>query len=98
MRVIAINRLRDFWEAGHPDSELPLRTWYKWAESAEWENHNQLKSDFPKADYVGNMRYVFNIKGNQYRLITLIDFERHGVLIRWIGTHAEYDKIDVTKI
>lgn len=98
MRVIAKKRLIDYWSAGNANAELPLRSWYKWVESARWENHNQLKEDFPSADYIGNNRYVFNISGNKYRLIVLIDFKRHGVLIRWIGTHAEYDKVNAAEI
>ena len=66
--------------------------WIDTIESVTISNHNELKILYPKADYVGNERYVFDLKGNDYRMIILTVFVEQTMLIRWIGTHAEYDK------
>ena len=97
MRVIAKKILREFWEK-HNDCEQQLKAWFQEASKAEWTTHNEIKSDYPSASIVGNDRIVFNIKGNAYRLIVKINFDYQMVLIRFIGTHAEYDKINVKTI
>jgi len=78
----------------HVVTRNALQQWVETVEQAEWNNHADLKSTFPSADYVGNLRYVFNIKGNGYRLVALVVFISGTLVIRFIGTHAEYDKID----
>jgi len=88
--------LRDFWEK-HPDSEQPLKAWFYETKKAKWKNPAEVRKLFGSADFVGD-RTVFNIGGNKYRLVVLIDYERHGILIRFIGTHKQYDKIDVNLI
>lgn len=97
MRVIAKKILRDFW-AKYPDSEQQLKSWYKEAEDATWKNPNQIKREYPFASVLEDNRIVFNIKGNKYRLIVRINYNYQMVWIRFIGTHAQYDKIDATKI
>ena len=97
MRVIAKKILRDFWTR-HTDCEQQLKSWYKEAEHASWKNMNQIKKDYPSASILADNRVVFNIKGNNYRLIVRINFYYQMVWIRFIGTHAQYDKIDATKI
>lgn len=97
MRVIAISTLRDFWTK-HPDSEQALREWYVKTERAEWKSLNDIRNDFNSADYVKNQRYIFNIKGNDYRLVAAVKFTPKLVYIRFIGTHNEYDKIDAATI
>lgn len=97
MRIISITKLRDFWER-HPDAEQPLKEWYVKTERASWKNLNDMRNVFNSVDYVGNQHYVFNIKGNNYRLIVAIKFTPALVYIRFVGTHEEYDKIDVTNI
>lgn len=92
MRVIAKRALREFWKI-HQDVEVALKVWFKQVEKSDWKNLNELKLQFSKTDYVGNDRYVFNIKGNHYRLLAKIDFEFQVVYIRFIGTHKAYDKI-----
>jgi len=77
----------------HTDSINPLNKWIETVEENEFANHNELKALFPSADYVGNNRYVFNIKGNRYRLVVLVIFINGRMQIRFCGTHAEYDKI-----
>lgn len=79
----------------HSDASNVINKWVSDVSLAEWKNHNELKESYPSADYVGNNRYVFNIKGNHYRLVVLVVFFAGTVNIRFAGTHAEYDKIDV---
>lgn len=97
MRVIAISALRVFWEK-HPDSEQALKEWYIKTGRAHWKSLTDIRKDFNTADYVGEQRYVFNIKGNKYRLIAAIKFQPALVYIRFVGTHSEYDKIDASTI
>ena len=78
--------------------ELPWNRWYNITENAEWKDLNDIKIDFPSVDYVGNQHYVFNIRGNNYRLVVVIKFMMGYVFVRFIGTHKEYDKIDCSKI
>ena len=78
----------------HANVRSALQHWIDIVEKAEWESFNELKMDFPSVDYVGNGRYVFNIKGNDHRLIVIILFAERYLNVRYIGTHAEYDKID----
>jgi mRNA interferase HigB len=92
MRVVTFKRIKEFSEK-HPDSENPLQFWYYIVSSKEWDSLNDIRKDFNTVDYVGNHRFVFNIKGNAYRLIAIISFNAKKVYIRFIGTHAEYDKI-----
>lgn len=99
MRVISFRKLKEFFETpGNEDSEISLRTWIDKVEHAEWSSHSDLKRDFPSADYVGNDRYVFNIKGNNYRLVVVVVFKPKWVLVRWVGRHKDYDKIDCATI
>ncbi|WP_449374881.1 type II toxin-antitoxin system HigB family toxin [Brumimicrobium glaciale] len=99
MRIIAFRRLREFFEEQkYADSEISLRAWYQVAKTADWENSNDLKKQFKNASIVGNTRVVFNIKGNDYRLVVAIDYEFQVIFIRFVGTHKEYDKIDAKTI
>lgn len=97
MRVIAKKILREFWNK-HANCEQQLKAWYKEAEKAEWTNIADLKRDYPSASILQDNRVVFNIKGNKYRLIVKINFHYCMMWIRFIGTHAQYDKIDASKI
>lgn len=97
MRVIAKKVLRDFWEK-HADCEQQLKSWYREAEQSTWRNANEIKNEYPTASILGDTRVIFNIKGNNYRLIVKINFQYQMMWIRFIGTHKEYDKIDATKI
>lgn len=92
MRIISYKRIKEFSER-HADTETYLNFWYHTVTAKEWKNLSELKQDFNSVDYVGNHRYVFNIKGNNYRLITIIAFNAQKVYIRYIGTNSEYDKI-----
>lgn len=97
MRVIAISTLKDFWTI-HPDAEQPLKEWYVKVCRASWSSLNDMRADFNSVDYVGNQRYVYNIKGNHYRLVVAVKFTPQLVYIRFVGTHDEYDRIDVSTI
>jgi mRNA interferase HigB len=97
LRVIAKKTLRDFWEK-HKDCEQQLMAWYQEAEKANWQNPNEIKKEYPSASIIGNNRVVFNIKGNNYRLIVKLNYEYKIVWIRFIGTHAAYDKINANEI
>ena len=90
MHIISKKRLKEFWER-HPNAEASLRTWYKITKKARWTNFVELRQGFPSADLVNNFT-VFNISGNNYRLIALVDYQYQEVYIRYILTHAEYDK------
>jgi mRNA interferase HigB len=97
LRVIAKKVLRDFW-ARHPDCEQQLKAWYQESNQAVWKGPKDIKIDYPSASFLENNRVVFNIKGNHYRLIVRINYHYQMVWIRFIGTHAAYDKIDASKI
>lgn len=96
MRVIAISTLREFWEE-YPDCEQELKIWNAKMRGADYQNVNEVRTDTPSADQVGNNRVVFNICRNKYRLIVLFRYTIQRVYIRFIGTHKEYDKIENIK-
>ncbi len=83
---------------GHRDSQTALERWYQIATHAEWKNLSDIKSDFLATDYVGNQHYVFNIRGNKYRLVVVVKFTIGHIFIRFVGTHSEYDTIDASTI
>ena len=97
MRVIAKKILRDFWIA-HPDSEQQLKAWYQEILKAAWTSPNKIKIEYPSASFLANNRVIFNIKGNHYRLIVKINYDYQMIWIRFIGTHAKYDKINANNI
>jgi len=97
VRVISKKILREFWER-HADSEQQLKSWFQETNKAEWKNPNEIKKEYPSASILNNNRVVFNIKGNNYRLIVRINYEYQMVWIRFIGTHAEYDKLNANEI
>ena len=98
MRIIALKRLRQHWELpGRSDSEQPLKAWYAVVREASWHHFPQVKEQFRSASAVGE-RVVFNVAGNKYRLVTYINYEFHTVYVRFVGTHAEYDDLDVKDV
>jgi len=90
--------LLDKYANRHAGIRNALQYWIDFVEESEWKSPNDLKMDFPSADYVGNGRYIFNIQGNKYRIVTIVVFIEGYLKIRLIGTHAEYDKIDCKTI
>ncbi len=97
MRIIARKALIEFWE-NHANSRQPLQAWYSDVKSANWNTPSDIKSVYGNASFIENNRVVFNIKGNKYRLIVVIQYEHSIVYIRFIGTHKEYDNIDAATI
>jgi mRNA interferase HigB len=90
-RILSQKTLREFWEK-HPASEQHLKTWYDTARKSDWRTPHDIKATYGNASIVGDNRVVFNIKGNDYRLIVKFNFERSWAFILFIGTHSEYDK------
>lgn len=97
MHIVALKYLRLFWEA-HPDAEAPLRAWYAVACRAQWRTPVDIRADYGNASFVGNNRVVFNIKGNDYRLIVLAEYRKGRLFIRFVGTHEEYDRINAAEV
>ena len=97
MKVIAVGTLRRFWTK-HPDAEQPLKAWYDEARHATWKSPKDIKSRYASASFVGHNRVVFNIKGNDYRLIVAMAYRFQASYIKFVGTHAEYDRIDARTI
>lgn len=94
MQIIARQTLKQFWER-HSGSEIPLRTWYAIVQKTTWSGPAEVKRQFGSAvDFVGDNRAIFDIGGNNYRLIVHIAYRYKRVLIKFIGTHKDYDKID----
>lgn len=103
MRIIARRTLREFvarlkGRKEQPAVKAALDAWFAEASRAHWTNSADIKRSYASASIVGSDRVVFNLKGNDYRLVVAVDYEKAIVWIKWIGTHAEYDKIDVRKV
>ena len=98
MRIIAKRTLVQFWESGHGDAEQPLKAWHAMAKAASWSDPSEIKAKFATASFLPNNRVVLNISGNKYRLVVKVEYAIKAVYIRFIGSHAEYDKIDASKI
>lgn len=97
MRIISKKTLVAFYTK-HADAETALQEWYAKTEESQWENFAELRKTFNSADNVGNKRIVFNIKGNDYRLISIVLFRIKMVYIRFIGTHSEYDRLSEEEV
>ncbi len=97
VRIIARRALREFWER-HPDAQQPLRAWYHDAKKADWRSPADIKRVYANASIVGDDRVVFNIKGNQYRMVVAINYPYRMCYIRFIGSHQAYDRIDVMSV
>jgi mRNA interferase HigB len=97
MRIIAFSTLRIFWQL-HPHVETPLRAWYALASRANWRTPADIKAAYGSASFTGNNRVVFNIKSNDYRLVAAVRYDKGLVYIRFVGTHRQYDNIDVETI
>jgi len=91
MRLLAWKALRDYYLDGHPDAELSLKEFYKRVSIARWSNFADLKKDFPSADRAGDY-VVFDINGNKHRLICDVLFDGQAIYVKFIGTHADYDR------
>jgi mRNA interferase HigB len=97
MRILTYKTIREF-TVKVADSKIALEDWFQISKKSKWDNLHKVKNTFNSVDYVGNERYVFNIKGNKFRLVVKMMFKPQIIFIRFIGTHAEYDKIDCRTI
>ena len=97
MRVIARRTLREFWVV-HPSAEQPLKAWFSEATAGSWDSPQSIKDRYRHASFVGDNRVVFNIGGNKYRLVVWINYAYRVVYVRFIGTHLQYDRINVSTI
>lgn len=100
MRIISHKKLKLFYEQPkYTDAKVPLERWYYIASQRQWHNLGDIRQDYGDTDMVGNQRYVFNLHGNRYRLVVVIQFTIGRIYIRFVGTHQQYDKIkDITII
>ena len=100
MRVVATRSLQKFWERpGCADARGPLHSWYVEAVKATWRTHQDIKDQYASASICGNNRVVFNVGGNKYRLV-VVEIQYHAgiVWVKFVGTHAQYDRIDVETV
>lgn len=97
MRIIATSTLRNYWR-NHRLAEQSLKAWIQESENSTWKNAAELKAKYRNASVINSKRVVFNIRGNDYRLIVDIEYRLKIIFIVWIGTHVEYDNIDVDTI
>lgn len=97
MRIISRKALREFWEK-HTDARKALEAWYADTKQANWNNPSDIKDVYRNASFVAHDCIIFNIKGNRYLLVVVVIYKHSIVYIRFVGTHSEYDKIDVTKV
>jgi mRNA interferase HigB len=97
MRIIALKTLRLFWEQ-HPDARQALQAWYRDAKRTTWTTPADIRTAYRNASFVGHNRVVFDIRGNQYRLVVAINYAHDSVYIRFIGSHQDYDHIDAVTI
>jgi mRNA interferase HigB len=97
MQIISIKALKEFWQA-HASAEEPLKAWYHEAKKAHWRSFQDIKNRYRHADVIADNRVVFDIKGNTYRLVVRINYQSGCLFVRFVGTHAEYNKINAETI
>jgi mRNA interferase HigB len=97
MRVIAKRALREFWQS-HPDARGPLEAWHREAMKADWRSPQAIKAQYRNASIVKGKRVAFNIAGNKYRLVVKINYDYGIAYVRFVGTHTEYDGVDVEQV
>jgi mRNA interferase HigB len=98
VRIIAFSTLRRFWERGHSTAKGPLQAWFSEVSRASWASMTDIKKAYPHASIIDSERVVFNVHGNTYRLAVKVWFAGQIVWIKFVGTHAEYDKIDMKEL
>jgi mRNA interferase HigB len=97
MRIIAISHLRMFWQK-FPDAEQALKSWVDEVRHATWNRPADIKDQYRNASFLKNRRVVFNIKGNDYRLVVSVAYRFQAVYVKFVGTHAAYDAIDAETV
>jgi mRNA interferase HigB len=99
MQIVAVRNLESYWlQLGRKDSEGALKAWFAEARLARWTTPQDVKKRYANASIIANNRVVFNIKGNDYRLIVAIAYQVQYVYVKFIGTHAEYDRVDAATV
>ena len=99
MRIIAKSRLRQYWEkSGNEKSQPYLNEWYHFCAKKDWATPQDVKNTFRHASFVSSNRVVFNVKGNDYRVVCAMDYPRQAMYIKFVGTHDEYDAINVEEV
>ncbi len=99
MRIISKKRLKDFYiQSKYSDSKSALEAWHKEVLKLDWSNPNEIKAMYRSASIIGDTKVVFNIAGNKYRLIVTINYHAKIVFIKFIGTHKQYDKINIEEL
>lgn len=99
MHVISRKTLKEFYEKPeYADAQGPLSAWFAEAKKAEWRNPAEIKASYGNASILKNGRVVFNISGNRYRLVVWVNYAAHTVFIRFVGTHTQYDSINVNEV
>ena len=99
MRIVSHRKIKEFYETpGREDAQVALERWYEIAEKAEWNSYADMKTDFGSVDSVGNQHYVFNIRGNKYRLVVVVKFVMGYIFIRFVGTHEDYTMINAAEV
>lgn len=97
MHVFSLKALKDFW-GEHAEAEEPLKAWYAEAKKASWNAFSDIQERYPSADQPVNRLVIFNIKGNKYRLVVKVQYQAKMVFVKFVGTHAEYSKINVEEL
>ena len=97
MRIISEKSLREFWRL-HPDARPPLLAWCREVEAEDWNTPAQVKAKYRSASFIADNRVIFNIKGNDYRLVVWINYRKRLVYIKWVGSHTDYNAIDATRV
>ena len=97
MRIIAVSTLREFWKK-HPDALEPLSAWVAVVSRAQWSQPADVKAQYQNSSILKNRRAVFNIKGNDYRLIGAVAYQLGIVYIKFVGTHKQYDAVDAETV
>ena len=99
MRIIAKSRLRTYWEKiGNEKSEPYLVEWYHFCLRQNWNTSQDVKNTFRTASFIVNNRVIFNVKGNDYRIICSMDYNRQAMFIKFVGTHKEYDAVIANEV
>jgi mRNA interferase HigB len=96
--IVLVKRTLSEFAKKNPSATVALNSWYDIVREADWSKPADIKQAFNNVDYAGNDRYIFNIKGNDFRLVAMIFFDKRTLFVRFIGTHSEYDRIDCSTI
>ena len=97
MRIISVKALREFWQI-HASAEQPLKAWHQAVRKVHWQSPDDIKRLFSTASFLQDNRVVFNIGGNKYRIIVKVRYQLGRVYIRFVGTHAQYDRINANEV